>query len=97
MKATNILNSHKMVCLVVFVHAKAIILWSRIASTPSVGMARGKMVVACKVYKSYVQNSALDVVISLYEPYQSFPSVFISIRTVSVARDHRWSTTPARR
>ena len=45
--------------------------------------------------KSYVQNSALDVGTSLYEPYRSFSSVFISIKTVSVARDHRWSTTPA--
>ena len=32
-----------------------------------------------------------------YEPFQSFSSVFISNKTVSVARDHRWSTTPASR
>ena len=38
--------------------------------------------------KSHLQNSALDVVISLYEPYQSFSSVFIGENTVSVARDH---------
>ena len=47
--------------------------------------------------KSYVENSALDVVTSLYEPYQSFSSVFINNSTVSVARDHHWSTTPASR
>ena len=47
--------------------------------------------------KSYVQNSALNVVTSLYEPYQSFSSVFISNKTVSVASDHRWRTTPASR
>ena len=41
--------------------------------------------------KHYIQNSALDVVISLYEPYQSFSSVFISNKTISIARDHRWS------
>ena len=51
------------------------------SSTPYVGMARGgggkrQLHVTCT--KSYVQNSALDVVISLYEPYQSVSSVFIS-------------------
>ena len=40
--------------------------------------------------KVYVQNSALDIVTSLYEPYQWFSSVFISEKAVSVARDHRW-------
>ena len=59
-------------------------------STPYVGMAWGKKWlphVPCT--KSHVQNSALDVVISFYEPYQSFSSVFIGEKTVSVARDHR--------
>ena len=40
--------------------------------------------------KVYVQNSALDIVTSLYEPYQWFSSIFIGEKTVSVARDHRW-------
>ena len=63
-------------------------------STPYVGMAWEKIWlphILCT--NSYVQNSALDVVRSLYEPNQSFLSVFISNKIVSVARDHRWSTT----
>ena len=40
--------------------------------------------------KAYVQNSALGIVTSIYEPYQWFSSVFIGEKTVSVARDHRW-------
>ena len=28
--------------------------------------------------RSYVKNTALDAIISLHEPYQSFSSVFIS-------------------
>ena len=40
--------------------------------TPYVGMAQNEWL-TCTT--SYVQNSALDVVISLYEPYQSFSSV----------------------
>ena len=43
--------------------------------------------------KSYVQNSALDAVINFGKPYQSFSGVFMSNKSVSVARDHRWSTT----
>ena len=37
----------------------------------------------------YVQNFALDVVISLYEPYLSFSSVFISNKTIIVAGEYR--------
>ena len=42
-------------------------------STSYVGMAREKKASAVHVpcTKLYVQNSALDVAISLYEPYQS--------------------------
>ena len=47
--------------------------------------------------KSYVQNSALFIVIGFYEPYHGISSVFISKKTVSVARKLRWSTTPASR
>ena len=43
----------------------------------------------------YAQNSALDVVICLYEPYQAFSSVFISNKTVNIAREHRCGTTLA--
>ena len=45
--------------------------------------------------KSDVQNSALDVVRSFYEPYQSFSSVFINNKTVSVDRNHHWGTKAA--
>ena len=41
---------------------------------------------------SDVQNSALDVVRSFYEPNQSFSSVFINNKTVSVDRNHHWGT-----
>ena len=44
--------------------------------------------------KSYVQNSALIIVIGFYEPYHDISSVFNS-KTVSVARKLRWSSTPA--
>ena len=47
--------------------------------------------------KSYVQNSALDAVINFGKPYQSFSGVFMSNKSVSVARDHRWSTTSVSR
>ena len=48
-------------------------------STPYVGMAWGKKwppPITCT--KSYVQNSALDVIMKLYEPYQSFSSVSLA-------------------
>ena len=57
-------------------------------STPYVGMAQKKKWLPHVPYTKHVQNSVLDVVISLYEPYQSFLSVFIGEKTVSVARDH---------
>ncbi len=47
--------------------------------------------------KSYVQNSALIIVTEFYEPYHGISSVFISNKTVSVARKLRWSTKPASR
>ena len=47
--------------------------------------------------KSYVQNSALIIVTEFYEPYHGISSVFISNKTVSVARMLRWSTKPASR
>ena len=47
--------------------------------------------------KSYVQNLALIIVISFYEPYHDISSVFNSNKTVSVARKLRWSTKPASR
>ena len=46
---------------------------------------------------AYVQNSALDVVINFGKPYQSFSGVFMSNKSFSVARDHRWSTTSVSR
>ena len=66
-------------------------------STQYVGMAQKKMAAPLNMYKSDVQNSALDVVRSFYEPYQSFSNVFINNKTASAARDHRWSTTSASR
>ena len=48
-------------------------------------------------YKLYVQNSALIIVIGFYEPYNDISSVFISYKTVGVARNLRWSTRPASR
>ena len=53
------------------------------------------MAAPLNVYKSDVQNSALDVVRSFYEPYQSFSSVFINNKTVSVDRNHPWGTKAA--
>ena len=47
--------------------------------------------------KSYVQNSALIIVIGFYEPYYDISSVFISNKTVGVARKLFWSTRPASR
>ena len=41
--------------------------------------------------KLYVQNSALIIVIGFYEPYHGISSVFISNKSVSVARKLRWS------
>ena len=66
-------------------------------STPYVGMARKKWRPHITRTKSYVQNSALIIVIGFYEPYYDISSVFISNRTVGVARNLRWSTTPASR
>ena len=45
--------------------------------------------------KSYVQNSALIVVIGFYEPYHDILSVSTSNKTVGVARKLHWSTTLA--
>ena len=59
-------------------------------STPYIGMAPKKMAAHCMCTKWYVQNSALDIVISFYGPYLSFSSVFISNKTLSVAGEHRW-------
>ena len=53
------------------------------------------MAAALNVYKWYVQNSPLNVVISFYEPYLSFSSVFISKKTVNAAGEHYRSTTSA--
>lgn len=42
-----------------------------------------------------VQKSGLELVMGLYEPYQSFLSVFMSNTTVSIAGEHRslkWQT-----
>ena len=61
-------------------------------STPYVGMAQEK-----KRTKSYVQNSALIIVIGFYDPYHDISSVFISNKTVSGSGKLRWSTTPASR
>ena len=47
--------------------------------------------------KSYIQNSALIIVIGLYEPYHDISSVSISNKTDSIARKLCWSTTPASR
>ena len=59
-------------------------------------MAQGKKwVLHVTCTRSNVQNFALDVVISLYEPYQSVPNVFISNKMYSNARNHCWSTTLA--
>ena len=68
-------------------------------STPYVGMAWEKngVHIAITRIKSYVQNSALDAVINFGKPYQSFSGVFMSNKSVSVARDHRWSTTSVSR
>ena len=52
---------------------------------------------AYNAYKSYVQNSTMIIVIGFYEPYHDISSVFISNKTVSVARKLRWSTIPASR
>ena len=57
-------------------------------STPYVGMAGTK---------SYVQNSALIIVIRFHETHHDISSVFISNKTVSAARKLRWSTRPASR
>ena len=45
--------------------------------------------------KWYVQNSALDLVISFCGPYLSLSSVFNSNNTLSVAGEHHWSVTLA--
>ena len=67
-------------------------------STPYVGMARekngGPIITRTK---TYVQNSALIIVIGFYEPYHDILSVLITNKTVSFARKLRWSTTPASR
>ena len=44
------------------------------------------MAAALNVYK--MQNSTLDVVISIYEPYLSFSSVLIRLLLINVAREH---------
>ena len=51
---------------------------------------------AYKIIRSEL-DSALIIVIGFYEPYYDISSVFISNRTVGVARNLRWSTTPASR
>ena len=66
-------------------------------STLYVGMAWEKNGVHISRIKSYVQNSAIDAVINFGKPYQSFSGVFMSNKSVSVARDHRWSTTSVSR
>ena len=53
------------------------------------------MAAPLSVYKTEVQNSALDVVRSFYKPYQSFSSVFINNKTVSVDRNYHWGTKAA--
>ena len=55
-------------------------------STPYVGMARRLHITRTK---SYVQNSALIIVMGLYEPYHGIARVFISNRTVGAARNLR--------
>ena len=65
----------------VHVGVHVVISWSTI-----VRMAQKKMAVTLNVYKMICSNSALCVGISLYEPYLSFSSVFISNKTV--AREH---------
>ena len=66
-------------------------------STPYVGWHGKKWRPHITRTKSYVQNSALIIVIGFYEPYYGISSVFISNRTVGVARNLRWSTNPASR
>ena len=61
------------------------------SSTPYMGMAPKKVAVplyVCMCTKRYVQNSALDLVISFYGPYLLFSSVFISNKTLSAAGEH---------
>ena len=59
-------------------------------STPYVGMGPEKngCRIKCVQNKWYVKKSTLHVVISLYEPYQLFSSVFISNKTLSDAGEH---------
>ena len=61
-------------------------------SIPYVGWHGEKMAAHITRTKSYVQNSALIIVIRFYEPYHDISSVFISNKTVSAARKLRWST-----
>ena len=56
-------------------------------STPYIGMDPKKIAAPLYAY-IYVQNSALDLVISFCGPYLSFSSVFISNKTLSVAGEH---------
>ena len=66
-------------------------------STPYVGWHGKKWRPHITRTKSYVQSSTLITVIGFYEPYHDISSVFISNKTVSVARKLRWSTIPASR
>lgn len=58
----------------------------------STGMAWKPVAATCSTCKKCVQNSASDGVKSLHELYQAFPVSSYSYKTVSVAREHRWST-----
>ena len=58
-------------------------------TTPYLEMARKKMAATFTVYKVICQNSVLDVLISLYELYLLFSSVFSSNKTVNAVSEHR--------
>ena len=62
-------------------------------STLYVGMAQEKNGCPIKHEQNLMYSAAL--VRSFYEPYQSFSSVFINNKTVSVDRNHHWGTKAA--
>ena len=55
------------------------------------------MAAACALYKIIHSELCSRCSHKPYEPYQSLSCVFISNKTVSVARDLHWSATPASR
>ena len=67
------------------------------SSTPYVGMARGENGSPYNAYQIIRSELALIIVIGISEPYHNISSVFISNRTVGVARKPHWSARPASR